>query len=255
MDKIIPLNVPVESSVRYKTNFIKTAVCELRFPTLLELESTPPTKHQAALRKLYPFYSEGQEMNIGPGGSATTTKSYLFESKKKDWTITLKPSTLSLETSKYTDFNDFYDRLKEMLDAIGDLLDTDFFTRVGLRYINHVNLPGNSMDRKDIAKWINPVLVAPLETGELGTLIMFRCEVGGHLEDGKYTFRHGFTNSPNQEKDSLTYLLDYDYFKEGVEYSDVFTIIKHFNSQNFNLFRWSLGEESRKNLGEGEAKK
>ena len=250
-----PLNVPLENSVRYKTNFIKTAVCELRFPTLLELENTPPIKIQTALRKFYPFYSAGQDVSIGLVGTPVSGKSYFFESKKKDWTITLKPSSLSLETNKYTDFDDFYDHLTSMLEAVGDFLDTDFFTRVGLRYINHVPLPGNNMDRKDIAKWINPVLVAPLSGGELGTLTMFHCEVGGHIEDGKYTFRHGFAPPVNQDKDSLSYLLDYDYYKEGVEYDDVYTIIKQFNSQNFNIFKWSLGEESKKALGEGENKR
>lgn len=255
MDNLKPLNVPLENSVRYETNYIKTAVCELRFPTLLELENTPPIKLQTALRKQYPFYSEGQEVSLNIGSTPSTGKSYHFESKKKDWIITLKPSSLSLETSKYTDFDDFYDHLTSMLDAVGGFLDTDFFTRVGLRYINHVPLPGNHMDRKDMDKWINPVLIAPLTGGELGTLTMFHCEVAGHIEDGKYTFRHGFVPPTNRDDDSLSYMLDYDYFKEGVEYDDVYTVIRRFNSQNFNLFKWSLGKESIKALGEGKNKK
>lgn len=249
-----PLNVPPVVSVRYKTNYINTAVCELRFPTLLELESALPIKLQMALRKRYPFYSAGQEVSLNLGSAPSSGKRYIFESKKRDWTITLKPSSLSLETNKYTDFNDFYEHMTSMLEAVGSFLDTDFFTRVGLRYINNIPLPSNNMNRKDIGKLINPVLVEPLIGDELGTLTMFHCEVGGHLDNGKYTFRHGFAPTITQDNDSLSYTLDYDYFKEGVEYADVFTIIKQFNSQNFNLFMWSLGEESIKALGEGDNK-
>lgn len=252
--KFNPLDVPNEESVRYSTNYIKTAVCELRFPTLLELENSPPNKLQSALRKDYPYYNVEQSVSINLGSAPTSGKGYIFESKKRDWAITLKPSTLSLETNKYTDFNDFIDRFTAMVNAAKDLLDTDFFTRVGLRYINHVPLPGNHMDRKDIANWINPVLVAPLTGGELGTLSTFRCEVGGHLKDGGYTFSHGFTPPTNNDRDSLLYMLDYDYFKDGVEFDDVSNVITQFNKQNFNLFKWSLGDEAKKALGAGEKK-
>lgn len=250
-----PLNVPVEDSVIYKSNFIKTAVCELRFPTLLELENTPPIKFQSALRKLYPFYSEPQTVSLNLGGASPPGKRYHFESKKRDWTIVLKSSSLSIETNKYTDFDDFKDRFATMLDAVGGFLDTDFFTRVGLRYINSIPLPGKDMDRNDLGKWINPVLVSPLKSGELGTLSTFQCELNGYIEGGKYIFRHGFAPPISQEKESLSYVLDYDYFIEGVEYDDVHAVIKRFNGQNFSLFKWSLGAKSIETLGEGESKR
>jgi len=248
------LNVPEEKSVRYETNFIETAVCEVRFPTLLELENTPPVKFQTALRKLYPFYSVEQAVSIG--NMPSQGNRYLFKSKKKDWTVSLKSNSLSLETKKYIDFDDFSARFALMLKTIGDFLDTDFFTRVGLRYINSVPLPGSNMDRKDIDKWINPALVASIKSGALGTLKTFHCEVSGHIKDGGYTFRHGFSPLKiNEDRNSLSYTLDYDYFKEVVEYDDIHEVIKQFNSQNFNLFKWSLGENAVKLLGKGQDKK
>ena len=45
------LNVPREASVRYKTNFIKTAVCELKFPILLELEEKLPIRFWKSFEK------------------------------------------------------------------------------------------------------------------------------------------------------------------------------------------------------------
>ena len=249
------LNVPAEDSVRYGINFIKTAVCELRFPTLLEIEDKPPIKFQSALRKHYPYYTEEHGVSLTQGAAPSSSgKRYRFESKKKDWTIALKANSISLETNSYIDFKDFYKRFQLMLDTVGGLLDTDFFTRVGLRYINSVPLPGNDMDSKDIHKWINPVLVAPLKGGELGTLTMFNSEIGGHTDGGKYTFRHGFARGNSPDKESISYMLDYDYFQDGVEYNDVYRIISEFNSQNFNLFKWSLGEESIKVLVQGENK-
>lgn len=58
------LNVPYEESVRYDSNFIRAAVCEFRYPTLLELEENPPIKLQRSLRKRYPHYSKERGVSL-----------------------------------------------------------------------------------------------------------------------------------------------------------------------------------------------
>lgn len=239
-----PLIVPLEESLRYDTNFIKTAVCELRFPTLLELEERPPIKFQNALKKLYPFFSKAQAVPVNPGRVLIPEARYLFESKKRDWTIALKPSTLSLETTSYIDFGDFSERFNEVLDEVGGFLDTDFLTRIGLRYINGIPLP-KDIDFSDIDKWINPVLVSALKGGAFGSLRAFHCEVGGYislegLDDGGYTFRHGLGSGGDQENESILYMLDYDYFIEGVEFNKVQDVITQFNAQNFSFLSGHL---------------
>ena len=180
------LNVPTEEPVRYSTNFIKTAVCELRFPMLLELEEKSPVKFQSALRKSYPFYSKQQGISLGANTASPLANRYLFESKKKNWLVTLSPSSLALETSKYTLFKDFSDRLDGLLNTVGEFLDTDFFTRVGLRYINAIPLDDYLIDG-----WINPSLITPVTERVLGSLSAFQSEIRGYMHEGDYTFRHG----------------------------------------------------------------
>lgn len=75
------LNPPTVPSVRYKSNFIKTAVCELRFPTILELDRRAPSEFQAKVRKHYPFY-EGQVIEqMGAPEEILKERRYLFRSK------------------------------------------------------------------------------------------------------------------------------------------------------------------------------
>jgi len=50
------LSVPDVSRVQYAHNFIRLAVCEFRFPTLLEFEQECPLGFQKAMRKQYPHY-------------------------------------------------------------------------------------------------------------------------------------------------------------------------------------------------------
>src|SRR5687767_698633 len=108
------LNPPAVPSVRYTTNFINTAVCELRFPTLLELEAVAPRAFQSSIRKDYPHY-EPQIVEQVAGEEVMREHRYLFRSKDQRWTLSVKSYAISLETSKYHDFEDFFERLVRVL--------------------------------------------------------------------------------------------------------------------------------------------
>ncbi len=243
------LNIPSEKSVRYSTNFIKSAVCELKFPVLLELEEKLPVEIQKALKKKYPIFSISKTYTLG-GDDQIESRRYLFKSKLGDWTVSLRPSALSIETRNYTDFSEFIERLKSVLDAIGSFLDTNFYTRIGLRYINAVPLGDD-----DVEGWINPALITALQTKVFGTVSAFQNEVRGQIENGSYTFKHGF--NPNISEDGILneYMLDFDYSSENVDFENAIDVITSFNELNFSFFRWALGEKAKKHLGEGETKK
>ena len=244
------LNVPTETSVRYKTNFITTAVCEFKFPILLELEEKLPIKFGTALKKKYPLYSKEQRVSISESGATPTGYRYTFESRKKDWLVTIKPDALSLQTSKYTTFKDFYKCVAEILNTVGVLLDTDFFTRIGLRYINAIPI-----DDGTVEGWVNPLLITPIQDGSLGTLSKFHGEIRGFITNGAYTFRHGFDQNSIIERAPTKYILDFDYFAEGVEFSDALPVMAEFNKYNFSFFRWAIADKAKEMLGVGEEKK
>lgn len=244
------LSVPKEKSVRYERNFIALAVCELRFPTLLELEAKPPVAIQAKLRKGYPFY-EAQVLETGGSDGLSREVRYLFRSKEQKWTVTLRSFSLALETSAYVDFEDFYPRMLDVLDKSKAHLDTDFLTRVGLRYINAIPIEDGKLEG-----WICPDLAGSLTKGVFGSVDRFQGAVQGYTELGQFTFRHGtkhndFSDEENQRK----YYLDFDYFAENVEVSRVPELLKGFHETNFSFFHWCLGEKAKALLGASTPKK
>lgn len=158
-----PLNVPPAGAAHFSKNFIRLAVCELRFPTLFELEAErPPLGFAKAVRKEYPSYSFLKNVNVNPGGLAQSN-AHSFRSKKGRWTVTLRAAALSLETSNYDSFSEFEERLGFVLKAAEGPIDSDYFTRVGLRYINAM-----PFDPSEIKQWVNPALVSPLGEGTFG---------------------------------------------------------------------------------------
>lgn len=242
------LNVPDVESVRYERNLIEIAVCELRFPTILELENNPPVKLQAKLRKDYPHYELQEQIKIGTSEGIPSQHRYLFRSKKKSWTVSIHAGAISLETTSYTDFREFHERLMKLLEESKSIIDSDFFTRVGLRYINTVPIQDS-----DLNGWINPALVSILTEGPYGQIQKFDNEVRGYTDVGNYTFRQGIKNMKDDKISE--YALDFDYYMEDVEYGDVNSLVINFNKINFSFFYWCLGPKSKEYLGEGTSKK
>lgn len=240
------LALPDVSEVVFERNFIKTAVCELRFPTLLEFETKPPIQLQKALRKEYPHYEPQQAVSVSPDAVNRETR-YLFKSKKKVWTVSFKASAIALETSSYTNFEEFLVRFEWLVTKSQPLLDTDFFTRVGLRYIDAIPIEDG-----DLSGWIHDALVAPLTQGIYGTVEKFVQEIRGFTDVGRYTFRHGLVDTGQDEP--KVYNLDFDFYAENVQHIEVLALVRQFNQLSFRFFSWAIGPKARNRLGKATVK-
>jgi uncharacterized protein (TIGR04255 family) len=236
------LNVPAVAPAHYERNYIKQAVCELRFPTLYELEGPrPPASFARALRKEYPIDSQAQTYEVTPGALAKSN-AHVFRSKRQRWSVSLKASAISLETTHYDTFAEFKERLSLVLQAAKEVIDSDFFTRIGLRYINLIEFPGS-----DLASWINPALVGPLANGVYGTVSEHSARVVGSTERGGFTMQHGL--APDRESKSPAYSLDFDFFAEDVPFADALIVVQSLHDDEFKLFRWGLGPAALQYLG------
>jgi len=78
------------------------------------------------------LYDLLKNVNLNPG-SLAQSNAHSFRSKKGKWTVTLRAAALSLETSSYDSFSEFEKRLGFLLKAAEGTIDSDFFTRVGLK--------------------------------------------------------------------------------------------------------------------------
>lgn len=238
-----PLNVAAAESAHFTKNFIRLAVCELRFPTLFELVESdrPPLAFSKALRKDYPTHDLLKDVNVNPGGLAQAT-AHAFRSRKARWTVTLRAAALTLETSQYDAFEEFEARLGVILEAARATIDSDFFTRVGLRYINA--LPFNV---GEIKEWVNPGLVGPLGDGTFGDVEEHSQVVRGGTSVGGYSFRHGLANNPLGG--AREYVLDFDFYREDVPVSETISTVQKLHELEFSMFTWSLGPKAKAHLG------
>jgi uncharacterized protein (TIGR04255 family) len=180
-------------------------------------------------------------VNLTSGGLAHAT-AHAFRSRKARWTVTLRAAARTLETSQYDAFDEFETRLSAVLEAARVTIDSDFFTRVGLRYINA--LPFNV---SDIKEWVNPGLVAPLGDQTFGDVDEHRQVVRGSTSVGGYSFQHGLATNP--QVGGQEYLLDFDFYREDVPVSETVSTVRTLHDLEFSMFVWTLGPKAKEHLG------
>lgn len=234
------LSVPAVEHQHFNTNFIRIAVCEARFPTLYDIDDPRPPKEFAhALRREYPVHNLGRRVTLDGTSQVDKTNAHVFTSRNSRWTVNLTASTLSLETSRYDSFLDFEKRIGFLIDACQTFIDSDFFTRLGIRYVN--TLP---YDRDRIGQWVNPLLVNALANGTYGDVTECGQAIRGTTEAGGFFFQHGI----GKDSDKRAYALDFDFYAENVEISEAAGVIKDLHKRQFEMFIWSLGESAKEHL-------
>ena len=236
------LAVPKLAPVLFEQNFVKKAVCELRYPVLLQLDASSVSAGYKVLRKEYPNFERGNRVSIGPGAMSVEGEPvFSFKSRDKHWQLSIKSAAMSIDTDSYGQFEELAGRVRKAVDAFKDVLQTDFFTRVGLRYVN-----GVLVRDEQIAEDINPALLAPLADGSYGTVNKYVQEVRGDVEEGSYTFRHGFADRATDGVPE--YFLDFDFHAEDVEFAEVLPRLRAFSGHAFSFFMWALGPRAKASL-------
>lgn len=234
---------------RYKRNFLKQAVCELRFPTLMELgDPKPPVSLVNALRKEYPHLELSNEVTLGIGsGVPGSNNAHIFRSSKLTWAITLKQSVLSIETTSYTDYANMRQRVLNIIAAATPVLDTDFFTRVGLRYVNVIDSPTDPTQG-----WVNETLVSPILFGKFIGIQEFAGKLQLATSDGGCLLQHGIRLNASQSSEDRhpEYVLDVDTYRNDVKVEDISIALDKMHEQAFDLFDWALGENARNHLSQ-----
>lgn len=140
---------PQVERVIYQPNSLDSVICQLRFPTILQIDQQPPATLQNRIREFYPIFKENieavheiniqqpnMELNSQVINKSTFIKNYQFSTFEEDYKINLTNSFIALTTTKYKRWEDFSDKLDFVCKYFIDEYKPPFFTRIGLRYVN-----------------------------------------------------------------------------------------------------------------------
>lgn len=238
---------PAGNGDHYLRNYLRQAVCELRFPTLLSLaENRMPASFAMALRKVYPVQETMIEVGVNMGARTDSSYHHAFRSNNGLWVVTLKSSSVSIETTRYTRFEEMLARVKMVTDALVPVIDSEFFTRIGLRYINLVETSTPLLQ-----DWVCQALVYPLalgmfkRVGESSGRLQMQAEDGGCLLQHGLRLKPGASSLPGEPVPTPDYVIDIDVFRQDVAVADAQAAIERAHGQAFALFDWTLGPKAR----------
>ena len=231
--------------VRYNKSPLVEVIFQLRFPTILSINAKQPAEFQEKIREQYPFYQEvieqQNELVIAPDGAPSQfkrneIKNYVFISSDNKYKINLTSSFISLSTVAYTQWEDYLNRVKQIIPLFEEIYAPSFYTRVGLRYIDVITKSNLGLIDK---KWSE--LIRPHVLGILGTEIedgarSYLSESEYANSDGKTFTKVHFELVHVNDSPETSFLIDTDYFiSETVSKEDIITLseLLHFNSSNF----------------------
>ncbi|MEJ7569167.1 MAG: TIGR04255 family protein [Gaiellaceae bacterium] len=249
---------PKSKPVVFENAPISLVVCQVRFEHLGVIDDARHAALREGFGERYPLAQKLQnsEVAIGPGGASpvATVEGLRFASVDGKWTCSLLPDFVSLETSDYRDWADFEARLREVLAVLQAVVKPRVETRLGLRYVNELSLEAVTKP-SDWLNFLQSPLVADLaaEHPFAESLATRHSVLQLDAGDGaRLHFRHGLAGeSAGAEDHNLTYILDFDCFRQKERLLDIDEMLveaDRFNTLITSAFQWCLTDALWKEL-------
>lgn len=230
--------------VKYNRCPLVEVIFQLRFPTILSINSKQPADFQEKIRKGYPFYDEGieeqNELLINTNGKSAQLKSsqnknYSFVSVDKTYKVNLTSTFIAISTRKYTQWEEFSEKVRQVVKAFQETYEVPFYTRVGLRYIDVIQRSVLGLSNEKWSDLVKPHVLGIVTQFEDGmNSYVSQAEFKDPTDDICIKTHFELVNVNNSDENSL--LIDCDYFKTEMmnveSMMDVATVL-HNHSSNF----------------------
>lgn len=215
--------------VQYARPQLIEVICQLRFPTILSISAKEPAEFQEAIRTEFPRYSRNIEKLppkvMGQPGSMKLEEqppvtNYQFLSEDGRWKVNLTNSFIALATPAYTCWEDFAQKLDEVLAHFINVYHPSYFERIGLRYINAFSRKALELEGVPFAELIQPAFLGLMAEEDVQEQSFLRAtqDIEMNLAGGCRLKMHagpGMVKRNNVEDKEVKFILDNDIFMPG----------------------------------------
>ena len=225
---------------------LELVVAQLRFPYILDLaDARPPASFHKRIRAEYPVASPRPMagFGVGPTSPIVTTMVWAFEDAAQEWTVSLTPTFVSLETKRYSTFENFVTRFVALVEAVRTEYGVSIRDRLGLRFVNHFAQQLQPEMPDGWLRKIRPELVPlnPLRT--LAESVHTTCDTRLATDNYILAVKTVVTDGhfPGASVDEL--ILDIDcYTDQRSDLNRVDDVLKSFRQVTYQMFRWAIGD-------------
>lgn len=243
---------------KYKKNYLDRVIIRLDFSSEVSLSRVGLNKKTSdSILKLFPIFEPKKhthkniDITLTPVKETTKEESHLlFQGNERERTLVIAPDYLSLEYSRYSNFEDMKRELMHTVEAL--LKQEDFsLKRIGLRYINKIQL--NEKDPLNWKKYFIPSLINNLKIvpRQENLTRIFSNIIQTFEDEMTLNFRYGIFNSdyPSRIK-KKEFILDFDAYKHDlIQSHSIVSEIETYHQRINELFESVIKDEFRNKLG------
>jgi len=244
--------------VHYKKQPLDNVICQVRFPTILSIDTKKPSILQKKLYPQYIFFKEqnevifdvralgGPESNLEQikGFSPPEVINYEFASEDNRWKVNLTRNFFSISTTSYSGWEDFKKKFSFVLKAFVEVYKPVLFTRIGLRYTDVIVRSKLDLAETDWVELINPIILGVLGSACVKKSIKHYQSVfviGLKDDPGEVRIATGLVKSKLGED---CFLIDSDYYDTKKRKADeLIERLELFHSKAYAQFRWGIQEK------------
>lgn len=200
---------------KYVNPPIVEAVCEFRLTTDSEWDLTVPGLFYKQLEYDFPYREQRMIQEVGltqrPEGllqEIRTTERILFFAEDRKSFVQLSPHLLAINCLRpYPGWSGFKPMIEKAFGKLKEIIEVRGLQRIGLRYINRVEIPGKEIHLEDYFEF-RPLLGKKLPQVMLSFIV--GCMLG--FEGGRDVLKIELTPAKTEASERSAVLLDLDYF-------------------------------------------
>lgn len=257
-----PLTAALIEEVPLPNAPLVSVLSQVKFPLIASIgrqEFIAP--FQEAIRDEYPLLRReaSQSLTVKADGTVETSTASLwrFSDSESVWRVTLATDFVSVETSRYTDRNDFLRRLRTIVEALAETVKPKHVDRLGVRYIDRVVVSGPSEISELVRPEVAGVLCTPLANDAHVALAesLFRLPEGKGTLMGRWgLLPKGMTVDPVAlgSVDVPSWVLDIDASLEMTRplvVDELMEEARYFAERIYVLFRWAVSDNFLRRFG------
>jgi uncharacterized protein (TIGR04255 family) len=179
---------------------------------------------------------------------------YAFVSSDTKWKVNLTSTFLSLSTIQYCSWEDFYKKLKLLMEEFHKIYSPPFYERVGLRYIDAFTRSKLNLKDADWSELLHPFALGFLSNSDIKNDIKsFACSTEFDAGDGAFARINtglGYVNSENTQmplpEQELSLIVDSDIFVFRVNKDMLLPKLEYIHKVSTNIIRSVITEKLHK---------
>lgn len=238
-----------DQRVKYEKSPLVEVIFQLRFPTILSINSKQPVDFQEKIRKRFPYFEEGIEQQneflITPNTGETKVrtsqnKNYSFVTEDNLYKVNLTSTFIAVSTLQYTQWEDFIEVIKFVVAQFESVYEPPFYTRTGLRYIDVIQRSVYGLEQKKWSDLVKPHVLGIVaeEESKINSYLAeaeLQDPVDGICTKEHFEFVHVNGNA------EISLLIDCDYFKsEAIKSNDLFGVATSLHTHSSNFLRTAI---------------